>query len=720
MLTRRREVDMEKRAQEIAKEREKWERQRARRSRRRSRSRSRSPVVGDSGLHVYDMSGGRGGRGGGVGGSRGGGRRVAGRGGGRGGGVAGGGLQRYHFSSSSQDDRRKMATSEEDVDVTKWKKKDEAKTKKEEKDRDKDGVPAVIPINLLQLIMPIAMKERLSIRQTIMMVAAFIVICGVSLKRFVLSTGTAHAAKSEAVSQIGDRALTSYVEEIKRQNIPVGVHFDGKIMSQDFDGRREKTKRLVTILSSPRMDREQVVAVACLDQETGHLVAMEVHGQLVGLDISENIVFAVSDTPYVNTGKNIGALIILQQMLERPIIVIECGHHVHELGPKAVMAAVSRRPSTSPADRLFTKFLDSWNMLLDAGVRGDQVAYRLFDWQSVVGTGTEKVARAVCQWAKETSRNKDFAERGDYMEVIKLVLLFLGVKVPMTLPRPCAVSRARFLQPCKYYLSMFLLLDVPEMQRLLTEEEVKEVEVMAPYVALHYVPGMCTAKDATASPSNLLTTIYHLRLIRDDSPLVATIALNKWKKHLNWISPELAIFAIFNKNTPVEERQALANELYSCKEDWVPGELPIAAMATPGPNFPTNDLFWHRGEPPSLVTFITFRSFLLWEVMSHDHSKLVWLTRDTTEWEEFDDYRELHFLANNMMVNHLHLHLHLHLLLHLHQHLHLHLLLLLHLHQLLHQHLHLLLLLHLNLHQLLHLHLHQHLHLLLHLLLHLC
>jgi len=167
---------------------------------------------------------------------------------------------------------------------------------------------------------------------------------------------------------------------------------------------------------------------------------------------------------------------------------------------------------------------------------------------------------------------------------------------------------------------------------------------------LSQVDRMCTAKDATASPSNLLTTIYHLRLIRDDSPLVATIALNKWKKHLNWISPELAIFAIFNKNTPVEERQALANELYSCKEDWVPGELPIAAMATPGPNFPTNDLFWHRGEPPSLVTFITFRSFLLWEVMSHDHSKLVWLTRDTTEWEEFDDYRELHFLSNNMMV----------------------------------------------------------------------
>ena len=34
---------------------------------------------------------------------------------------------------------------------------------------------------------------------------------------------------------------------------------------------------------------------------------------------------------------------------------------------------------------------------------------------------------------------------------------------------------------------IFLLLDNPVVRRVLSEEEVQEVEIMAPYVALHYL-----------------------------------------------------------------------------------------------------------------------------------------------------------------------------------------------------------------------------------------
>ena len=81
---------------------------------------------------------------------------------------------------------------------------------------------------------------------------------------------------------------------------------------------------------------------------------------------------------------------------------------------------------------------------------------------------------------------------------------------------------------------------------MLTEAEVEEIEVMAPYVALHYVPGMCNAKNPTGSPENVLNSIYHLRLIREDSKKVADTALSKWELHLDWISGELLVFAMFN------------------------------------------------------------------------------------------------------------------------------------------------------------------------------
>ena len=51
------------------------------------------------------------------------------------------------------------------------------------------------------------------------------------------------------------------------------------------------------------------------------------------------------------------------------------------------------------------------------------------------------------------------------------------------------------------YLILFLLLDNPEIRLVLTVEDVREVEGMAPYVALHYLPFMMMAKDAARSLS---------------------------------------------------------------------------------------------------------------------------------------------------------------------------------------------------------------------------
>ena len=83
-----------------------------------------------------------------------------------------------------------------------------------------------------------------------------------------------------------------------------------------------------------------------------------------------------------------------------------------------------------------------------------------------------------------------------------MILFFLGVFLhDFNIPRPGAISRTRFLQVGRMYLILFLLLDNPEIRLVLTVEEVREVEVMAPYVALHYLPFMMMAKDAARSLS---------------------------------------------------------------------------------------------------------------------------------------------------------------------------------------------------------------------------
>ena len=47
------------------------------------------------------------------------------------------------------------------------------------------------------------------------------------------------------------------------------------------------------------------------------------------------------------------------------------------------------------------------------------------------------------------------------------------------------MSKVRFFQVTLYYLQMYILLDLPEVQELLTPDEVKEILVMAEYSAFH-------------------------------------------------------------------------------------------------------------------------------------------------------------------------------------------------------------------------------------------
>ena len=71
------------------------------------------------------------------------------------------------------------------------------------------------------------------------------------------------------------------------------------------------------------------------------------------------------------------------------------------------------------------------------------------------------------------------------------------------------ISRARFLQVGVYYLTMFLLLKTEVAQRILSEDEKKEILTMGPYVALHYLPWMLCAKYA---PRQVLTLYSFLEV----------------------------------------------------------------------------------------------------------------------------------------------------------------------------------------------------------------
>ena len=496
-------------------------------------------------------------------------------GGGRGGGLLGGARGSGYgsgFTSSSHDEYDESAASEEV--------EDQAEAGKERKRREKEeGISAKIPLDILLLLTPIALKEGMTIRMLVMIVAAFLIICDVDLDSVYLSTSTCQKYRKNEAERISDEILDDFKKQVKNgvryegaegEGYPVVWHVDGKLIEQDFGGVRQLMHRIVSILSSPWLNRDQLVCVAPLEHETGYAVALEVHTQAEGLDLVPNSIAVVADTPNVNFGQEEGALQHICRMFEKDLLQIPCVHHTEQLPPSAVAEAVSGRKSTGPEDPLLQKIKSNWN-LIKASTPED-VEYKIFDWEENEGTPQGEAAKEVLDWAKDAKRTAQYS-RGDYMSALNLVLLFLGSVLGLcTLPRPARISKARFLQIGLYYLTVFLLLDIPEVAALFTQQEIVEIQTMAEFCALHYIPFMLKAKYAASAPRNLLTAIHRLRSIRVSHPVVAAVALQKRELHLNFLSPELVIFAIFDDQVPVVEREAMAKKLYSFRHQFVPGD----------------------------------------------------------------------------------------------------------------------------------------------------
>jgi hypothetical protein len=498
--------------------------------------------------------------------------------------------------------------------------------------------------------MPVALKENMNIRKLIMIIGAVIRACEQPLDKFTLSIGTAHRYLVATAGKIGSEALEKFAKEIKENDIPVLVHFDGKLMGQDFEGKHEVKNWLVTTLTSPFTHHDQLVNAAPMDESGGYEDAATVHMSIAGVDLLRQTIGGVADNCMENFGPEGGALQHLQRMLEKPILEIPCGHHLEELPAKEVMKVVSGRESTAPTDPLFVTWRGEWNQVKEELENDEDFSYHIFDWDGHKDTATGAVAAEVKKWAEGAKRDLTFG-RGDYTTALDYMLAFFGVKHHFNLARPCAVSKARFLQVGLYYLQMYLLLNLKKVREILTPDQIKEVVTMGEYVALHYLPYMLQAKYGADAPRNLLTAIQRLRAVREECPLVANTALKKREAHLNYVSPELVAFSLFDDQLPPEERQAAATKLLTYLGQWEPGERLIYQLSVPGRGrFCTGDEYFSGGNRPKVEEFINGRSFLLWEVLGLDHSDTRWMEKPVSEWPQDPSYVYLHRVVNNMSV----------------------------------------------------------------------
>ena len=117
--------------------------------------------------------------------------------------------------------------------------------------------------------------------------------------------------------------------------------------------------------------------IAKLPSGTGEAQAAAVFGDIQDWGLADSIQAMGFDTTSSNTGRIVGACVLLEQKLEKELLSLACRHHIMELIIGAVFQ-VCRGATTSPEVPLFERFQEYWGFMdtakYEPGIAADDVA----------------------------------------------------------------------------------------------------------------------------------------------------------------------------------------------------------------------------------------------------------------------------------------------------------------------------------------------------------
>ncbi|XP_039969058.1 uncharacterized protein LOC126764097 [Bactrocera neohumeralis] len=211
------------------------------------------------------------------------------------------------------------------------------------------------------------------------------------------------------------------------------VHWNGKLLPNLL--QKECAERLAILVS--KGDYEQLLGVPELENSTGASQAEAVSGSLEEWDIGDKIVGMCFDTTASNTGRMKGACTLLEKQLGKSLLYLACRHHILEVVLRLVFE-YKMGSTTAPQPDIFRRFQILWPNI-------DRSKY-------IEGVQDDLVKMSVKEFEKEVSEFLLFQltekqPRDDYLELIKLCLIFLG-KVPshdVSLNTPGPYHHARWM-----------------------------------------------------------------------------------------------------------------------------------------------------------------------------------------------------------------------------------------------------------------------------------
>ncbi|XP_039440673.1 uncharacterized protein LOC120421523 [Culex pipiens pallens] len=254
------------------------------------------------------------------------------------------------------------------------------------------------------------------------------------------------------------------------------------------------------------------------------------------------------DTTNTNSGCKGGVITLLPKMLNKELLPLACRHHVAELTLKH---CYELKGDVSQSDKLdnFKIFREKFNSKLESC---EEIIYRNVLHVPDLAKLTQPWRQSMLDFCLNCLNAKQ--PRGDYVELLELVILFLGgdTKIGIKFRRAGSISRARWMARAIYVLKIWMVnIDIKNIDQKLMDH----FEKLALFITKCYVKYWYSLNDAIKAPR---VDLEFWRTISSfDFPEYAETAARSFEKHLWYLSPRLIALAMFDDLVTHEEKREL-------------------------------------------------------------------------------------------------------------------------------------------------------------------
>lgn len=384
---------------------------------------------------------------------------------------------------------------------------------------------------------------QLSMRDSVFILEATIEALGYNTDEFPISKSSIQRIRTEKRKERAEAIKANFQNEVPDV---VTVHWDGKLLPA-LDARKSKEERLPIVISYG--NKEQLIAVPRLESSSGSGQAQAVWNAIVDWNLEDKVQILCCDTTASNTGHINGACVLLEQKLNRDMLIFACRHHVYELVLKSVFEVKISQVTTNPDIPLFKKFRDNWKSV-------DPDKIQCYKEKLALHLTVSEIDNLLELYRTELTKE---IVRDDYRELIELSVIFLGgdTQRKFKIRPPGAMHQARWMARAIYSLKISLL----SAQFKITSKDKAALLDVCLFIVTSYVKPWLQCILAVKAPYQDLCFLKSMKAYEKIDKSISKAALQKISQHLWYLTDEVSVLSLFDDDVDQETKVKMVENL---------------------------------------------------------------------------------------------------------------------------------------------------------------